>query len=547
MRRLLVVLVLLGLAGLLGWLLWDLDRGGRRGQSGHAAEGRAERVDGAPTTGLPTTGAPADPKAPAILEGTVTGEGGAQWGLSVRVFPAGKGASFDEVGTDLQGAYRFEIPTKPGGELIDLAVHPADDSSLAGERIEGIRIEPGARLRRDFHLQSGVALSGSVRGLSHWATERFAELIAVREADWLALRAASGEHYPDLKGVRVTGSARATPEFRFAKLPPGRYAIVSRSPNFIALDPPIAEPGAQSVVVELTPLENISMVVWDAESGKPVEGARVTVEGYPPGTSFTTATSDSGQVVARLRWDGRYQRTPRTLRISAPGYHESVRRSDGRKAMVSRIVSSVGLIPKRDANLFVRLRGEGAAEFARAGSLLASTTYGTPSELQRTDTRWLDLPVLNRSPSMLTTVAPPRLWKVMLHADTHTYSMVLPLELEVPELDPLTVELELPAPAEIELDWAALGEVMQVKLSIIGRPLQWVRGDDGVYRLAPSDEENLTRAEFLFKPGKTRFRLLPGEWTVAWTVGRRGEKTLIKGARPTTLDEGQSLKITPQR
>jgi len=581
-RRLLVVLILI-LVALATWLLREGDGGLRRER--HTAAPRDAASERSQTGG--DTPAAAEKTARAIVEGVVTGPDGPLWGVSVRVFQTGSPTAFDEVGTNTEGAYRFDLATRPDGEEIDIAVHPAEDSDVVGERVEHVRIQPGARIRRDLALTAGIGVSGIARGhVGHGV-----ELVAIPEERWLAHCAASPDGYPNAAAIKGEGFARAGPRFRFPKLPAGRFAIVARSADYAALDAPVVQAGDQDVEVLLTPIQRAVFRIWDAETLEFIEGARVTVEGFAPGTPLTTATSESTSIPARLRWDGFNRGQTRRLRITAPGYYDGTMDGKPRGRQLRVWARTVGLVPRREANFFIRLHGDGAASFAKSGIVSGSSEYGRRPLATRGDVRYLQFPILRRSASVLSIAVPARSWRILLVDERSTYTMVMPLTADVQQGAPFTLDIELPAPAEVTLDWSALGGLWGGGFDVIGRPLQWQRGQDGIYRLVQSDRvigrslewrrgqdgihrlvpsnipwqrgqdglplrvqsdrtERTIRMPSVHaaRPKRSAIRLLPGEWTVKWTAYVRGGSAKpVQGQQTLTLAAGETLTINLAR
>jgi len=536
MRRLSVVILLVLISGVVAWVLRDLEQAGRRARSDADLEVGVQKGGRGGDDDAP---APPPSNEAAVIMGEVTGPSGAQWGLRVLVFEPGKTSPFDEVATDTKGHYRLALACSPEGEEIDLAVHPALDSALIGERIEGVRIERGIEVRRDFHLSVGDPVGGRVALVSGAPLDRPVIVLAIPEERW---DAAGGD--PDPSAYVHALSTRADPEFRFPKLPPGRLVFISGTPQYVVLDPPRGEARDAPFELRLTRVERATIHVWDAETMRPVSGVRASLDGYPRGARLAAADIPPLGATVRLRWDGFWRRRARTLRISAPGYLDYVR--GGPPNPTSGVqVYSVGLVSKRDANLIVRLRGDGAAGFAIDGALTGASVLDPAKPA--TEVRVVRFPILNRAPAMLIAAAPIRTWQLGFDAEMFRWSPAHPAPIDMPDQGALSVEFELPAPATVTIDWSALGGVQSAHLSVSGRPLRWVKAKDGVRRLVQSDDDRVQRWVWLIEPSKTVLKLLPGEWTVAWSVSVDGSKKAIVGARPTTLSEGQVLKITPQR
>ena len=532
-RRLSVTILLVLIAGGAAWVLRDLEQAGRRSRTDAGLEA-GEELGG--RGGDDDAPAPPPSNEAAVILGEVTGPNGAQWGLRVLVFEPGNTSPFDEVATDTMGHYRLALACSPEGEEIDLAVHPALDSALIGERIERVRIERGIEVRRDFHLSVGDPVGGRVALVSGAPLDRPVIVLAIPEERWDAS--------PDPLAFGDVPMTQANPEFRFPKLPPGRCVFVCGSPNYVALNPPRGEARDAPFEMRLTPVENATFYAWDAETMRPVSGVRVSLDGYPLGAKLAAADIPSGGATVRLRWDGFWRRRARTLRVSAPGYLDYVRGGPPNPTSSSQVYS-VGLVSKRDANLIVRLRGEGAAEFAIDGALTGASSLDPAKPA--TEVRVVRFPILNRAPAMLIAAAPIRTWQLGFDAEPFRWSVVYPAPIDMPDQGALSVEFELPAPATVTIDWSALGELRTARIYVSGRPLRWTRAKDNVHRLAQSEDDRVVRTASLVEPSKTVLKLLPGEWTIGWHAFEQGIEKGMNGARPTTLSEGQVLKITPQR
>ncbi len=139
------------------------------------------------------------------------------------------------------------------------------------DREVGFRVMPGESHEVEIRLGSQLDISGRVvlAGETSWTGLSLS--LHLTSPDGSPPPGTEGDFWwswPEWTRARVGGDG----EFRFAKVPPGRYRIANERFPFVGDPTPLVEAGQSGLEFHLAPLCQLTLKLVDAESGLPLEG-----------------------------------------------------------------------------------------------------------------------------------------------------------------------------------------------------------------------------------------------------------------------------------
>jgi hypothetical protein len=463
--------------------------------------------------------------------------------MRIRIFEHGKRFAIDEAGTKTDGTYALDLLVKKGGERIDIAAQPMEDSPLQGERVENLLAEPGASLVQNFHIAAGKGISGTLIGvLDRSIGSGHVTVAAVPLPEWERILGEAKNGYPE--PAAVLGAAVATDktkrEFNLPALPDTRCAVVSATAGYAVLDPPVVEPGTESVFVRLTPVVNCRYHVYDADTMDAVSGiVRLEVMGDAEDDRYKRAEGPGTGFGTLLRWDERARNKDLRIRVTAAGYREHVEVLSGQSRWYRPIPRRFLALYRDDKkSATIRFLGAGATACAAHAEGSAFRHFDGPNAMSFR----VPIVVQRRDDKSVRALLPRGPWSMAIRPTPDApYQFYLPA-VDVAASDDYELRVDVPAQVPIALDWPAEVERGFVNLVAHGRLGKWTVDQEGVHRCDPAAgnpaEIRLVSGYKLGDELPREVTLPPGSWKFVWWVQLSGEKGAWKDkwVRELTVD-----------